>query len=236
MAGFLLAGSVRFGESVGSEVFFHVGEAEKCEVQPQSELKNLLSRQEGTYGQVISSVALPKETEISITLRDLVRQNLATAFLGEDSDINLSGGTVTQAVILRHNVDVVLKHHNLSTLSIDGATEGTDYLVNLRHGFVKALPGGSIADKSEKSIIYTYADLHGFKIKGAIKNAITVPVLLTGTNLTTNATVRFLAYQAILSPSSPIDFLSEEFAKIELKGTLQIPEGQDSPFEYIEIS
>jgi len=242
MAGFLLAGSLRFGDESKSNVWYHVGEAHKCEVQPQSERKTLISRQESTYGQAVSTVSVPKETTIAITLRDFNRKNLAMAFLGEDLDINVAAGNVTASNYdLYHNREVLLEHRRVSNVIITHNSgtpvyvEGTDYTVNFIDGFIKTLATGSIANGDTVKIAYTHAAVNGFKIRGAVKNSITVPVLLTGKNLANQKSIKFLGFQAVLAPSGPIDFLADDFASIELQGILQIPEGQITPFDYKEF-
>jgi hypothetical protein len=241
MAGFLLAGSLRFGDESHPNLFTHVGETDKFEIQPQSERKTLISRQEGTYGQAISTVSVPKETTISIVLRDFSRKNIAAAFLGEDSNITVEQGNVTANYELFPDKETLLQHRKLSNVVVahnsgnPAYVENTDYTINARDGLLKTLSTGSITERELVKIAYTHAASNGFKIKGAVKNSITVPVILLGKNLANEKRMRFLGFQAVLAPSGPIDFLSDDFASIELQGILQIPEGKDTPFEYEEF-
>ena len=235
MAGFLLAGSVRLGKTVGGNIFYPVGETDECNVEIKTTSINLPSHEEGTYGQTIDTVAYPESTEITMTVRDMKRENMAMAFLGNDSNIDIAEGTNEMTLTLYSGADIRLPHRNISNLSVGSFIEGVDYLPHLRDGFIRVLKTGNIIDGSEQLIQYNYGNSKGFVIQGVTKNAITVPLMLNGINLSTQAPIEFYAYEAVLVPTNGFNFFGKEFVSLKLQGTLKIPYGKTSPFEYREL-
>lgn len=116
--GFLLAGSVFFGDVGATEYFYPAGESDKLETQPENEAKTITSKQEKTYGQVVTAVYLPKPTKISISLFELNRLNLVKAFLGTDTDITEIAGTASFEKLLAAGQTLRLPHRFLSSILV----------------------------------------------------------------------------------------------------------------------
>lgn len=346
--GFLLAGSVYFGDVGATEYFYPAGESDKLETQPTNQAKTITSHQEGTYGQVVTSVILPQPTNIAISLFELNRQNLAKAFLGRDTDLVEVAETISMEKQLTTGQTLVLPHQLLSTIQVGtpaiashttgtvednngltwtakapglsgndvsitltqpvtnnavltvsvvnkdvrvslatsaegaitstsaqvlaaiqahvganrtisvahtGASTGSgivtavtktnltgglgyepniDYVVNLAAGSLKLTKVTRIPLDENVYIEYIHEGYSGFQIDGAVNYSIETSLILRGKNLVNNQRVEFYAPRAIVSPTSPVNFLSTELVKLDLAGTLSLYENQ-SPFTYKEL-
>ncbi len=177
---------------------------------------------------IIINLATDSSAEVITTAN-----NLISTFSGHPtlsgkltvSNVQGSDGTGLMAAIPKSNLSG----------GISNFVEGVDYTVNRRDGFVHVLGSGSILDASEQLISYQFTGSKGFKIQGAVKSSFVAPVLLTGVNQANNKEIQFLAYKAVLIPDGALNFLSGDFASLKIKGTLEIPSGKTSPFEYQEV-
>ena len=92
------------GEPTG---FVRIG-AGKLEIKPNVEQKELVSKGRDTYGQVLASVSIPKPADFSIEFLEADRQVLAMALMGQDADISVAAGTVTDEAMKAHLGKVVV--------------------------------------------------------------------------------------------------------------------------------
>jgi hypothetical protein len=92
-----------------------------------------------------------------------------------------------------------------------------------------------ILNETSYPISYTYNAATGYKISGATKNSINVPIKLDGVNLATDEKITLICYDVLLTPSSALDFMSDDFAKLEFEGVANLVTGKISPFEWTAI-
>lgn len=115
-----------------------------------------------------------------------------------------------------------------------GYESNIDYMVNLAAGTLKLTSATRIPTDEDIYIEYTHRAYSGFEISGAVNFSIETSILLRGKNLANGQRVEFYAPRAIVSPTSPVNFLSSELVKLDLAGTLSLYEEQ-SPFTYKEL-
>lgn len=240
MAGFLGSGDLFFNRVVGgvSQGWLRFGNATQFQIQENSEIKTRKSRQKASYGQTLNSVAIKGDAEISITLDDLDKDNLALAFLGTVSGVSVTGGSATAEVATAiHDKSLELANRKVSSVVVQDQTDtttyvlGTDYEIeNAAMGFIKVLSTGAITDGQTLHISYDYATVAGNKVAGGTDASIRVALRLDGENLATQQPVIADVYEAELSPQSGVDFLAEDFANLELNGTLNTPSGKTEAY------
>jgi len=120
-----------------------------------------------------------------------------------------------------------------TTITATGPTyvEGTDYLLNLELGLVKALSTGSIADGQTVKLTSTYAAIAATEILGATSAAIRAEFVLDGKNLADDTPCVVTVYEGVVASDAAVDFLSDQFLTIPLPGRLVTPVGQTAPFK-----
>lgn len=219
------------------------GNAVKLEIQPQAEIKEQTSKGRATYGQVLASVAINQPAQLTIDLNQLDRTNLAMAFMGTDSDIAVTGASVSdEAVTAQHDKYTPLEYRDVSSVVVTDSTgvttyvADTDYTVNARTGMIMALSTGDIADAESLLVSYTYATHAGYKVVGGTQPTIRARILMDGKNLVNDRSCFVTIWEAQVTPASPVDFLADEFAALSLTGTMLTPTGKSSPFQYEEWS
>ena len=116
-----------------------------------------------------------------------------------------------------------------------GFVEGDDYSVNKTTGAITVPVGSDIQAETNYLIEYTYKASTGYKIVGATENSINVPLKLDGVNLATNERILLICHNVTLTPSSGLDFMSDDFAKLEFEGVANLVDGKPSPYEFTAI-
>jgi hypothetical protein len=214
----------------------------KLEIKPNVELKEQTSKGRDSYGQVIASVALNKPAEMSMTLTQVDRKALAIALLGDDVAHTVAGSTVVDEVMLaRKDKGVFLAHRNISVVSVKHTSGtpvyvlNTDYTFDARLGMITITPGSAIIEGASLKVSYTYAAESGYKIKGATQPMVKMAVLLDGKNMVDGALCYVTIHEATVSPDSAVDFLADDFAEIELKGSMATPAGMTEPFTVVML-
>lgn len=244
--GFLGAGDLYIARyDSGTQAFLEFEgpfESTKCEIKPNSELKEMSSRGRITYGQVIESVPLPKPSDFSVTLAEVNKESLALALFGTTATLSQGAGTVTDEVVVltaaKMDRWVQLSKQNLTDAGFvvqNGAAaityvEGTDYVVNRRLGMLKVLDAGTIPTTESIKVDFGYSAISGSLISGSTQTQLRAKFKLDGVNFADGAPVILNVWEASLTPDSAFDFLQNDFAEIELKGRLKTPAGKTEPF------
>lgn len=239
--GFLGAGDLyiaRYNSTTGLfEPFKGPFEAAKFEIKPNVELKELSSRGRSSYGQVIESVPLPQPADFTVELTEVNRESLSLALLGADSAFTQGSGTITDEVIAakkgawvplsKEKVSAVVVTNNAASVTY---VAGTDYEVNARMGWIKILPGSVIAENDNLKVDFTYAAVDGTLIRGAVNSQVRAKFRLDGVNFADQLPVIVDVFEAVIATDSAFDFLSSDFATVNLPGRLKTPSGATEPF------
>jgi hypothetical protein len=210
------------------------GGADKFELQAESEIKSQVSKGRGMYGQATDAVTLPKEPTIGITFNRPNRKVIAAHMLGSVAENNVTGAPVTgeNVTVPAVGEGVFLAHRDVSAVTITGLTEGEDFKVDYKSGFVTNLadtPGGTWV------VDYTYASRDGFQIKGVTKAKVLCQFRFDGKNMVDEKDAIVDVFEAQVAPSGGWDMLSNDHTPVELTGTCNTPTGMDAPW-YIDIA
>jgi hypothetical protein len=214
----------------------------KLEIKPNVELKEQTSKGRDSYGQVIASVALNKPAELNIALTQVDRKALAIALLGDDVAHAVTGSSVVDEVMIaRKDKAVFLAHRNVSVVVVKHTSGAptyivdTDYTVDARLGTITIKTTSAIVEGASLKVSYTYAAESGYKIKGATQPQVKMAVFLDGKNMVDGAACYVTIHEATVSPESAVDFLADDFAEINLKGSMATPSGQTEPFDVVML-
>jgi len=252
MSGFLGSGDLYYNRKVGGldQGWKRFGNATSFEIKENTTLKERKSKQKLTYGQVLDSVSVKDPAEIKVTLDDLDKDNLALAFLGDVDAINTTGASVTDEgqPTGSYGDFIRLEFEFVSNVVVkDAATgaityvEGVDYIISSAdRGMIQIIEGDATDDIAENEayvestsgleISYDYASATGNSVVGGTNSSIKVALLLDGENFADQSTVSVDVWEAVLAPQTGVDFLSDDFATLELNGTLNTPSVKPSAY------
>ena len=241
MSGFLGSGDLYYNRVVAGvdQGWLRFGNATKMEIKENAELKERISRQKNSYGQVLDSVAIKQPAEISVSLDDLDKDNLALVFLGDVVDAAVTGASAT-AESQTANIGRALKtdFRQISAIVIQDVTDTTTYVLDTDYtvdsaelGLITPLAGGAITEGDVLHIDYTYGSVAGDKVQGGTNSSVKVALMLDGENFADQSKVLVNVWESVLTPQTGVDFLSEDFTTLELNGTLNTPTGKPSGYE-----
>lgn len=208
-------------------------------IKTSSEIKEQQSKDRGKFGQITASVAIPKPTELKVTISEFQKESLAMALMGDDVIVTESGGTVTaEAITAKLDIFVELTKNRLVAGSVvvtnTGATtnyvENTDYEVNYALGMIQAKTGGEITDDQAIKVTFQHSAKAGYKINGATQTQIKGALRLDGKNLVSDELISITVDRALLVSDSEVDFLSDDFNKMSLSGRMETLSGKTTPF------
>lgn len=237
------AGSVQFSLIVAgiAQGFGTPRETSKFEIKPGSDLKELVSKDAATYGQVIETVAVPKPSEVTISLREADLENLQLSFMGSAGvGANQAAATVVaEPVTLKIGKYTTLANRNLLSTGLlltDSAAivtyiKDVDYELIYLTGQIRAIEGCAITEGEACKFGYSALALTSKKIMGATQSSIRAKILFTGKNMADDTPVLLTVWEGVFTPESAFDLLANDFGEITLKGKLKTPLGKTSPFE-----
>jgi len=238
--GFLGSGLVYIDRKVNGvyEGLRLIGNATKFEIKENSEKKERISKKRTNYGSALNTVYVKQPAEVNITLDDLDKENLALTFLGSSSSINITGATVADEAQTAYQDRVIqLDQRNVSAVVVKDVTDTTTYvldtdysIVSANTGLIKILAGGAISDEDVLHISYTYGNMTSEKVLGGTDSNIIVKVLFDGLNQANQSDAVVEVYEAVLSPTTGVDFLSDDFTSIELAGIANVPSGGNEAY------
>lgn len=207
---------------------------------PEAETTDRTSRMRDTAGQVLDSVSEPQPHELSITFDGFNGQLLASAFNGALEHFTASAKTgETVQITARVGAGVQVGSYQISEVTVsedDGGSpgaelvEGTDYEVEERLGMIRALEGGSVEDGDTLHVTFDAEEVTGDMIRGAARSEIRGELVFDGLDTVTGQSVVIEIDRVILSGSGEFDFLSEEFATVDVGGRMVTLPGELEPY------
>jgi hypothetical protein len=242
MAGLLGSGDLYINRKVDgvSQGLLLIGNATQFEITESSEVKERTSKQRETYGQVLDTVYIKQPTMVKIALDEMNKDNLAMALLGSVATFSETEGAVVGESVtvgaLGNWVNVSASSLTSDAVTVKDETdtttyvEGTDYEVNKRLGMIRPLAGGGISQGDVILVSYTGADVTGSVISGAVQPQIEAEIMLDGRNLADGTPMQVMVDRAVMAPTSPVDFLSDDWTTLELEGRALTVEGKTSPY------
>lgn len=207
--------------------------------QPDPDTVERISYLRSSYGQALDSYNRPKPVEIEFTIDDCDPDLLSMAMLGTPATYTQTARLITDAAtdfVARHDKWVGLSHNSLTEFVIAGKTEGTDYEVDMAGGLCKVLSTGTIADGSTVSYTAAATARSGKKIDAGTDTVLQVAIRGVGVNLFNSKAMEVEVWQANISPSGAIDFISKDPISLTFKGTVIVPTGKAGPYQYREYT
>lgn len=215
-------------------------EATKFEIKPNSQVRELTSRGRDSYGQVTESVPLQQPADFSVEMPEVNKASLATALLGKEAVLSQTAGSfatgATVNVALGKWVDLGKSNITAAGFTVKNAAGtttyvlGTDYEVNTRLGWLRALAGGALADGATVTISGSYGAVNGVSIRGAVEAQVRARFFLDGKNQVDGSDVYVDVYEVVVAADAAFDFLLDDFNTVSLKGRMKTPTGKTEPF------
>jgi hypothetical protein len=240
MSGFLGSGRVYVDRKVGSvyQGLKLIGNATKFEIKENSEKKERVSKDRANYGSALNTVFIKKPAEVNITLDDLDKDNLALVFLGDSSVVTVAGSTVADEVVTAYQGKIFkTAHRKISAVTLTNSAGSTTYVLDTDYQIVDAnlglikIIGSTITDGQSLKIDYTYGGMTSNKVAGGTNSNVIVKILFDGVNQADQSKAVVNVFEAVLSPTSGVDFLSDDFTSIELAGAANVPTGGTAAYE-----
>jgi len=203
--------------------------------QPDPEKIERISFMRSSRGQALDSYSQAKPTEVEITVDDCQPDIISMAMRGTPANYAQAAGTGVEVnFVARHGQWVALGINNLTALSIPTADEGTDYNVDYEAGLVMALASGGLTNGDSYIATVSNEARSGKTVVSGTVPTLQMAITGHGINLFTQKQVDIEIYQAALSPSGSLDFISNEPVSLTLKGTLVKPASKAGPYAYTE--
>lgn len=231
MSGLLLAVDAyfdRFDANGNAAGFMDAINVPKLNItQPDPDKIERISYMRSTKGQALDSYLSPKPVEIEFETDECAPDILSMALLGVPAEYTQTAGTnQTLSISAIRGKWVALGVNNLTAFSITGMTEGTDYEINMEAGLFKSLtiPDGTV------SATASYPARTGSTIVAGTNTVLQVGIRGHGINLFTGQQIEIEIYQANISPTGGINFITSDPAVLAFKGTLITPSGKPGPY------
>ena len=215
------------------------GSADKFALKPNSEIKSKKAKGRYNYGQTLATIALPGEADISVVFGEVNKSNIALAFMGKLTARNIAaGGTVVdEPIVAKLDKFVPLLQQNLGAAVVVSHTTGspsyvlgTDFEVNYRFGWIKALSTGAIAADQALKIDYVSNAIAGSTIRGSVNAQLRCAIKFDGKNFVDGSPADVEVYEAVLTPSEEFDFLADDWGQLTLTGKMTTPLGKSEPY------
>lgn len=207
--------------------------------QPDPDKIERISYLRASYGQALDSYNRPKPVEIEFSIDDCDPDLLSMAMLGAPAAYSQSArliGAAATDFTARHDKWVGLSHNSMTAFVVSGKTEGTDYEIDLVAGLCKVLSTGTIADEATVSYTAAAPARTGTQIDAGTETILQVAIRGVGVNLFNSKAMEIEVWQANISPSGALDFISKEPISLTFKGTVVVPSGKAGPYQYREYA
>jgi hypothetical protein len=261
---FLFSGDLyidRLTDAGVSTGYLDVSNATQLAIGESTEVKILKSKMRDTRGQVIATVSDKNNATLKLTLNEINADKLAMALLGDVSALSQIAGRVSATsgadttdnqptITLIPDRWVQLPHRNLTATGtgteIIIATTATtpvsvpleEVEINHREGLIKYVGDASpvLSAATECKISYSYGNVSGYTISGSTTPSIKAKLKLDGLNMIDGTSCIVTIDEATLTPSSEVDFLSDDFVTLEMTGEMRTLSGKTHPYTVEIIS
>lgn len=212
--------------------------ANKFEIKPNVEVKELTSKGKNDYGQTLESVAIQRPADFTLELNEVNKESMTIALLGTSAVSTQASGTLTdQAVTIKKDRWVSIGKENLlGPIVVENSAgavtynEGVDYVLNLDLGLIKVLPDSAIVDAATLNVSGGYGAISSTKISGATNTDIRAKIIFDGKNQADGLPVKVTVWEAIIAADAAFDFLADDFNTVNLPGKMKTPTGKTEPF------
>jgi hypothetical protein len=209
-------------------------------VTPKSKTITQVSKDKDTAGQVIAVASMQEPAELKLKFSAFNSKMMAIAMMGESSVLSGGAATITnEVVVAKLDSFVKLSKRNItagSVVATDAATdlvtyvEGIDYTVNYALGMIQCLSTGDITSAESLHVDFANAAYAGFTTIAATTPEVVAYILIDGINNADQEKIEIEIDEAHLTPSSPVDFMSDKFSELELSGFMVTQSGSNNPY------
>jgi len=211
-------------------------------ISNKSDIKEQISKDKGSYGQITASVAIPKPSELKVKITNFDRTSLAMALMGDEADLSSGSGTVSdEAIIAKLGVYVPLASRNITAASVTVEeavastpaltfVENVDYKINYALGMIEAITGGLITAEKALKVNHAHAAIAGFTVSGATKPQIQGALKLDGRNLSDGKALIINVDRALLVSDGDVNFMDDKFVEIGFAGRMETMSGKITPY------
>jgi hypothetical protein len=184
-------------------------------------------------GQIVAAPVSETAVSVRINALDTRLANWARATWGDSSGARVSGSVLAEAVTLYNGQYLKLARMGVSSLSIVGAVEDADYVVDsLAHGLVRVLAASVVAPLGTPfttTAAYDYAASTG-KVEGLIYGQKHYQVVVAGVNVAQgNQPTVLTIRQVTLQMATKLDALGRKPVELELNGELILDQLVSTP-------
>lgn len=214
------------------------GNGIELSIKPNSDRKDRPSKKKDSYGNNLSTVFIPQPADFKMSGDTMNIQNIALAQMGTVSAGSVVGGSLTdEPITAKLDRWVYVGQEFISNDDVQDDTDtttyvlGTDYELNTEMGLLKALSSGAITEDEVLHVDVDYAGRTADVVQGISKASITAEIRGEGINLETGEKVRLYVDEAVMTPDEAIDYMSSDWGKCSLSGTMNVVTGKTAPFE-----
>ena len=211
--------------------------------KPDSERKEQTANGRSNFGQVLSSVTLPKPMTVKLTFNQLSKTLFAAAFFGTNTVFSQTADPLAAVdVTTIHDKWVEVGKVMISNVVVTDPTEattyalGTDYEINPRLGMIKTLSTGTIPSGEIVKFSCDCAVVAGTEMKAMTKSNVRIRVKLDGQNFADGRNFIADAYQIRLNPTSEFSFVGSDYVNVSFDGVLETPTGYSEPMKHVWLS
>jgi len=186
-----------------------------------------------SYGVALDAANINKPMTVSMGTDDVTAETLKLALRGTKTAYSQGALTASNVTVhMYHDLWVDTGKRGMTALTIAGSVLGTDYEVDLTHGFVKALSGGNLADDTDATCVITCPAYTGFDVNFGTVTSNTVKIVGVGLNLyDTSEKYEFAFWKVLLSSNDETQLAGTGNTPLAFNftGTASKPLDKDGP-------
>lgn len=212
--------------------YLDMGEAWPVKLKVEVQSKQLKSSRKGMRGQIVAAGGRINGVTGTVGIKNWNARNIAMLLAGRAVEQTAASGAVSdQGIVLPKDGSwIPLGRHNVSSVTIAGKSEGTDFEVQTSAGFIRNLTNTEISGQ----VSFSYAGLSGYRINIADTPVIRMAILIDGKNDETSEPMIIELDSVVFTSNSEMAFISEpEMDYEEMEFNIQcetlISQGKTSP-------
>lgn len=192
-------------EPIGGYV--DMGDAWPFTMKVTLQQKSRKTSRKGMRGQIIDSGARIDGVTGSVGIKNWVAKNIAMLVSGKAVAQEKKSNSVSdqQITLPADGSWMPLGHREVSSVTIDTKTEGTDFEVMATTGLIRNLTGSEFSG----AVGYTWEGLGGYRIDIATSSVIRMALMIDGQNDETGEPMVIELDSVVLVPTGEMPFISE---------------------------
>lgn len=212
--------------------FLDMGEAWPFAIQVATQTKQLKSSRKGMRGQIVHAGARIDGVTGTVSIKHWNARNMAMLLSGQAVEQTAAAGSVSdRAIVLPADGSwIPLGKRNVSGVTLEGATEGTDFEVNAGVGLIRNLTDAEITG----NVSFSYAGMAGYRIDMANTPVVRMAIIIDGQNDETGEHMVIELDSVVFTSNGDMKFISEpetdyEFMEFNIQCETLVEQGKTSP-------